>query len=308
VVGVPTAFVLSGGASLGAVQVGMLRALMDREVTPDMLVGTSVGALNAAFIAGHGFTPEGVDALSSVWRGLQARSLFPVDPRRALAALAGRRSSVCTDVGLRRLLDQHLNFDRLEDSPIPLVIVATDLLSGREVSLVDGDAREAVLASCALPGVFPPVIRNGRSLVDGGLANNTALSQAVLAGATTIYALPSGYSCALPRAPQTPMSTVAHALVILTHQRLLTDIETYADRVDLVVLPPPCPLAVSPLNFGRASALIEAAYLAADAALECNGGRRTDPAQAVGLHDHPRTPVCESAVQGHAGPGDVTRS
>jgi NTE family protein len=247
---VPTAFVLSGGGSLGSVQVGMLRALAERGISPDLLVGTSAGALNAAFIAGHGATPAGVDALASVWRGLRAHALFPFDPRSALAALAGRRSAICSDRGLRHLLDRHLTFDRLEDASVPLVVVATDLLTGREVSLVEGDAREAVLASCALPAVFPPVLRDGRLLVDGGLANNTALSLAVRAGATTVYALPSGYSRALPQPPRTAMATAAHALAILTHQRLLADVELYAGQLDLVVLPPPCPLAVSPMNYG----------------------------------------------------------
>ncbi|HEY0905061.1 MAG TPA: patatin-like phospholipase family protein [Marmoricola sp.] len=281
-----TAFVLSGGASLGAVQVGMLRALVERGITPDLLVGTSAGALNAAFLAGHGTTPAAVDELAAVWRGLQARLLFPLDPLRALAALAGRRTSLCSDRGLRHLLEQHLTFDRLEDAPVPVVVVATDLLTGRDVALSEGDAHEAVLASCALPAVFPPVPHEGRQLVDGGLANNTALSEAVRAGVSTIYALPSGYSCALPRPPRTPLGTAVHALEILTHQRLLTDVERYADQVDLVVLPPPCPLSVSPANFGRAGELIDAAHATAAAALDVDRGRRTHPERNLGLHDH----------------------
>jgi NTE family protein len=283
---VPTAFVLSGGGSLGAVQVGMLRALVERGITPDLLVGTSAGALNAAFIAGHGATPTGVDALAGVWRGLRAPALFPFDPRSALAALAGRRSAIFSDRGLRRLLDRHLTFDRLEDAAVPLVVVATDLLTGREVALVEGEARDAVLASCALPAVFPSVLHSGRLLVDGGLANNTALSQAVGAGATTVYALPSGYSCALGRPPGTAMGTAAHALAILTHQRLLTDVERYSDQVDLVVLPPPCPLAVSPMNYRAAAGLIEAAHVTAAAALDVDHGCRENPAIGLAMHEH----------------------
>ena len=282
----PTAFVLSGGGSLGAVQVGMLRAMVERGIAPDLLVGTSAGALNAAFIAGRGATPASVDALASVWRGLRAHTLFPFDPRSALAALAGRRSAIFSDRGLRRLLDRHLTFDRLEHALVPLVVVATDLLTGREVALVEGEAREAVLASCALPAVFPAVLHSGRLLVDGGLANNTALSQAVRAGATSIYALPSGYSCALRRPPGTAMGTAAHALAILTHQRLLADVERYADQVDLVVLPPPCPMAVSPMNYRAAAGLIDASHTTAGAALDVDQGRREHPAIVLGLHDH----------------------
>jgi NTE family protein len=283
---VTTAFVLSGGASLGAVQVGMLRALVEKGVVPDLLVGTSAGALNAAYVAGHGMSVAGVDGLAEVWAGLRSRSLFPLDPARALRALAGRDSALCSDRGLRRLLDTHLTFERLEDAPVPLVIVTTDLLTGREVSLTRGGAREAVLASCALPGVFPPVPHGDQLLVDGGLANNTAVSEAVRAGATTVYVLPSGFSCALTRPPRGPIAAAAHAIAILTHQRLVSDVALYADTVDLVVLPPPCPLPVSVLNFGRAVELMRSAQATARAALAVDAGRREHPEREIALHVH----------------------
>jgi NTE family protein len=287
---VTSAFVLSGGASLGAVQVGMLRALIEQGISPDLLVGTSAGALNAAFIAGHGLDAAGADALAEVWTGLRSRSLFPLDPVRAVAALAGRSSALCSDRGLRHLLEEHLAFERLEDAPVPLVVVATDLLTGNEVSLSSGSAEQAVLASCALPAVFPPVPYGDTVLVDGGLANNTAVSEAVRAGADTIYVLPSGYSCALATPPRTPVAAAAHALAILTHQRLVADIALYSDTVDLVVLPPPCPLRVSVVNFGRAPQLIRAAYDAAKEALTVDDGRREHPEREIALHTHPRAP------------------
>jgi NTE family protein len=286
---VTTAFVLSGGASLGAVQVGMLRALVEREITPDLLVGTSAGALNAAFIAGRGVNAAGTDALADVWAGLRSRTLFPLDPVRAVAALAGRSSALCSDRGLRHLLDEHLTFDLLEHAPIPLVVVATDLLTGTEVPLSSGNASQAILASCALPAVFPPVPYGDTVLVDGGLANNTAVSEAVRAGADTVYVLPSGYSCALATPPRTPVAAAAHALAILTHQRLLADIALYSGTVDLVVLPPPCPLRVSVVNFGRAPQLIEAAYGAATEALTVDAGRREHPEREIALHTHRRS-------------------
>jgi NTE family protein len=167
---VTTAFVFSGGGSLGAVQVGMLRALAERRVRPDLLVGTSAGALNAAFTAARGAEEGGVDALAEIWAGLRSRSIFTLDPRQCLAALAGRRAALCSNAGLRGLLDRHLSFDRLEDSPVPLVIVASDLLSGDEVALDAGPAAPAILASCAIPGVFPAINHGGRTLVDGALA------------------------------------------------------------------------------------------------------------------------------------------
>jgi NTE family protein len=288
---VPTAFVLSGGASLGAVQVGMLRALVERGIAPDLLVGTSAGALNAAFIAGHGATAAGVNALEVVWSRLHTRMLFPVSPRHALHALAGHRGAVCSDRGLRHLLDQHLTFDVLEDAPIQLVVVATNLLTGREVPLQTGDARTAVLASCAIPGIFPMVEHDGMALVDGGLANNTAISQAVAAGAEKIYVLPSGYPCALPEPPRSPLGAVTQALAILMHQRLVADVVRYADEVDLIVLPPPCPLDASPANFARAHELVGAAYECAAASLSVDGGRRRGPERGIAMHSHPFAPL-----------------
>lgn len=281
-----TAFVLSGGASLGAVQVGMLQALTERSIEPDLLVGTSAGALNAAYLAGHGTSPATVAALARIWHGIQARSLFGLDPVRALRALSGKHGSICTDRGLRAVLDRHLNFERLEDAQTPLVVVATELTSGREVALGTGSAIDAVLASCAIPGVFPAVLRDGQALVDGGLTNNTAVSIAVRAGAERVYVLPSGYACALPEPPRTALGALAHALSLLTHQRLVADVALYCDDIELIVLPPPCPLSVSAVNFSRSVELVDRSHASANAALSRDGGLRAHPEQSIAMHTH----------------------
>ena len=174
-----TAFVLSGGGSLGAVQVGMLQSLAERRITPDLLVGTSAGALNAVFVAAHGTGPAALDLLAGTWPALRRDDIFPVRAPRMLLALTGARDSLCTHRGLERLVRQRVGFARLEDAPIPIHLVATDLLSGEEVLLSEGDALTAVLASSAVPAVLPPVQRDGRTLVDGGLADNAAISKAL---------------------------------------------------------------------------------------------------------------------------------
>lgn len=188
-----TVFVLSGGASLGASQVGMLQALAEREVQPDLLIGTSAGALNTAFIAGHPFTPQSVEALANIWRGLSSLDVFPPDPFSLFRSLRGQTGSLCSNHALRNLISRNLTFTNLEDAPTPCQVVATNFLTGQEVTLDSGDACDAVLASAAIPGIFPPIVRDGMTLMDGGLANNTALSQAVAADADTIYILPSGF-------------------------------------------------------------------------------------------------------------------
>jgi hypothetical protein len=135
-----TAFVLSGGGSLGAVQVGMLQALTERQVTPDLLVGTSAGALNAAFVAGRGTGHSALRELADSWASVRRRDIFPLQPLRHVLAATGARPSVCSERGLRHLISSHLTFSRLEDAAIPVHIVTTSLLSGEEVLLSDGEA------------------------------------------------------------------------------------------------------------------------------------------------------------------------
>jgi GTP cyclohydrolase IA len=204
---VTTAFVLSGDGSLGAVQVGMLQALTERGETPDLLVGTSAGALNAAYVAGHGTSRTSLDTHADPWAGLRRRDLFPLSPGGHLLALTRARESTFSPYGLRALISKHLPYRLLEDAPIPVYVVATKLLSGEEVLQSTGDAISAVLASTAIPGLLPAVLREGLVLVDGGLANNAAISQAVALGADRIFVLPTGVVCALTKPPASPFAS-----------------------------------------------------------------------------------------------------
>src|SRR3974390_2780396 len=140
-----TAFVLSGGGSLGAVQVGMLQALRERGVAPDILIGTSAGAMNVGFVAGHGLSEGSLEELAAIWRGLKRSTVFPIDPvRRVLAGRAGRMS-LCSNAGPPRPIATNVPSRNLEDAAIPVHIVATDLLTGSEVLMGTGDALLAVL-------------------------------------------------------------------------------------------------------------------------------------------------------------------
>lgn len=281
-----TAFVLSGGANLGAIQVGMLRALAERSVEPDLLVGTSVGALNAAFVAGRGFRPDVVDELGDIWRGLHTWQLFPPSPKRLVGALIGHQNAIFDDHGLRALNEKHLNFERIEDAKIPLTVVATDLLTGNEVDIDAGPAVDAVLASAAIPALLPPVDWNGRMLIDGGIADNTAISQAITDKADTIYVLPCGYPCAANKPPTGVASTLIHTMTLLVHKRLVRDIREYDGQANLIVLPPPCPLDVGAMDFSRADELISGGYTSASTFLDISDGRRDAPADHIELHTH----------------------
>ena len=281
-----TAFVFGGGASLGAVEVGMLYALTERGIRPDLLIGTSAGALNAAYIAGRGTDIRALDDLAAIWRNLHRQDVFPLDPVRHLLAVAGARPSLCSDRNLRQLIESHLPYHDLEDAAIPVHLVATDLLGGEEVLLSTGEAVSAVLASAAVPGVLPTVQREGLNLVDGGIADDAALSQAVALGADEVWVLPAGYACALQRPPTSALATAVQALTLLTHQRLLLEVAEFSARVDLHVLPPLCPVSVSPIDFGRADELVERARLTTRAWITAGGDRQPHPERVLSLHHH----------------------
>jgi NTE family protein len=253
------AFVLSGGAGLGAIQVGMLRALYECGIRPNLIVGTSAGALNGAFIASRPQTVDTADALGAIWRGLRRGQVFPVNPLTGLLGFVGARDHLVPESGLRRLISKHVEGDELDDLLIPLHVVAVDVISGEELRLSHGPLSDAVLASCAIPGVLEPVAWGDRTLMDGGVANNTPISHAVELGARRIYVLPTGHACALEEPPRGALDMALHAVSLLTHRRLVDDIERHRSDAELIVLPPPCPLGITPIEFDRAGELIERA-------------------------------------------------
>ena len=285
-----TAFVVSGGGSLGAVQVGMLQALAARGVEPDMLIGTSAGALNAGFVAGHGASAAVLENLAGIWARLGRRDVFPLLPARLGAAAVGRAASLCPNGALRRLVEQHITFHDLQDAAIPVHVVTTDVRSGQEVLLSAGDPTDAILASAAIPAVFPSVNIDGRDLIDGAVADNAAVSQAAALGADVIYVLPTGYACALDAAPSTPLSSALHALTLLIEQRLILEVAHFAERIDIRVLPPLCPLAVSATDFRHGALLVARARSATERWLDQGGPRLAHPEQYLSLHRHTFTP------------------
>jgi NTE family protein len=251
-----TAFVLSGGAALGAVQVGMLRALYERGIAPDLIVATSVGALNGAYIASRPFGPETADQLAGVWRRIGRGQVFPLNPLTGFLGFFGARRHLVPDRALRELLAEHLEFDRLEQASVPFHVIATDVLSGGELRLSRGEALEAVMASAAIPGVFPPVEWGHRYLIDGGVSNNAPISHALELGAERVYVLPTGSACDLTEPPHGALGMLLHSMSLLVMQRLRVEIELLRDRAEIIVLPPPCPLGVSPIDFGKSEELI----------------------------------------------------
>ena len=287
-----TAFVLSGGGSLGAVQVGMLQALGRHGVAPDLLLGTSVGALNAAYVAGHGMGGEALTELADIWVGLRRRDVFPLQATRLGAAAIGHAPSLCSPGPLRRLISGHITFDNLDDAVIPVHVVATDIRSGEEVLLSEGDSVDAILASAAIPAIFPSVRIGDRDLADGGVADNAAVSQAVALGADVVYVLPSGYSCALEHAPATALGSALQALTLMIEQRLVVEVRHFGSRADIRVLPPLCPLSVASSDFRHGAQLIDRSRVATQRWIDEGGPKLGHPERFLALHHHnpQRTP------------------
>jgi NTE family protein len=165
-------------------------------------------------------------------------------------------------------------------------LVATDLLSGRGVLVSAGPVDVAVRASAAVPALYPPVRLEGRYLADGGIAHHSGISHAVELGATTIWVLPTGFSCALARPPRTAVGVALHALTLLIEQRLITEVATWSEAVTVKVLPPLCPLAVSAADFGHADELIRRARRSTTSWLQRGGHELPDQERFLGLHHH----------------------
>lgn len=267
--GARTAFVLAGGGSFGAIQVGMLRELVGHGITPDFVVGSSVGALNGAYFAGDP-TPAGISRLEGIWSELKRQDVFTFNWREVAHAFSAPGSLVSA-MGLRRVIEQHLPYRELEGAVLPVHVMATDLLHGASVVLSSGVAADAIMASCAIPGAFPAVRIGDSYLIDGAIASNTPVMTAVDLGATRVIVLPTGYACALQAPPSTMIGNALHALNLLIAHQLVRDLELLAGRVEVVTVPPLCPLSSSPYDFSKARELIERAAQATRRWLEAGG-------------------------------------
>jgi NTE family protein len=242
---------------------------------PDLLVGTSAGALNAAFVASRPQTPATARELGRVWRGLQREDIFPLRMSALVSGACGRRDHVVSDCGLRQLVSRHIEFEDLADAAIPLHLVAFDLTEGRELLLSGGPATDAVVASASIPGVFPPVTMAERRLIDGGVANNTPISHAIALGAERVYVLPTQDArrqCG--HVPTSALDAATYGLGLLMESRLRIDIERYSREVELIVLPVPDTTGIQPTCFEQSARLISGALVGARAMLEPAAGAR----------------------------------
>lgn len=282
-----TAFVFAGGGSFGAVQVGMLQALVRHGVEPDLVVGCSIGAMNAAYFAGAP-TLDGVKTLAEIWRGLQRKDVFPVSLRTFIGFL-WRRDFLISHDGVRKLVDDNLPYKNLEQAQLPVHIVTTDIVTGESVVLSDGSAAEAIVASTAIPGAFAPVEYRGRYLADGAISSNTPIEVAIELGATRLIILPTGYACANTAPPSGALANVLHAVTLLIARQMTEDLENIDAGIAYAVVPPLCPLVGSPYDFSRSAEHIDRAIKSTEKWIAAGGLEKGGLPEEMLPHEHSLT-------------------
>jgi NTE family protein len=235
------ALVLSGGSSLGAVQVGILKALLEVNFRPGLIVGTSVGAINGAFLATRA-EPD-IRELARIWLSLRANQVFERNWLKVGFRLATRRPYLFGNAFLTRLI------------ATPLYVTATNLTRGTKHVFHEGALAPAILASCAIPGVFAPVEIGGELFVDGGYCAHLDLETAVEAGAREILAV--DLSQLATTRPMGGIGVIGRSIRILAHEQVRKDAAWLATRARIILLRPTLGSAVSSYDFTHTSRLID---------------------------------------------------
>jgi len=286
----PVAAVLSGGGNHGAVQVGMLRSLVEHDIRPEMVLGCSIGAFNGVAYA-QDPTLTGVARLEELWRGLDAKGLLPSGLLPNAVAIARRGESLQGNERLRDVIEDMLEVERFEDLTVPFQCVATDMAAVREEWFSSGPLVDPILASAALPAVLPAVEIDGIRYHDGAIVNDVPVTRAAELGARTIYVLHCG-TIDRPRPdPKRPLDVAVQAYWVARHHRFKRDLASLPDGVEAIVLPTGETPALRYNDFTKSAELIRAAHSATerflDGTVDVSGplpadDRPTEPA--VGEH------------------------
>jgi len=248
-----TALILGGGGSRGAVGVGLYKALVELGIQLDFIVSSSIGAVTGAFIAA-GMSPA---ELESHWKSLRTSDV--IGSRWQFLRLLMGASSAFTNGSLRNLLRRVLPVRFFSELRIPLAIVTTDLETGETIVLTEGDLIDAILASTALPGLFPPISWRGRRLIDGGLSNNVPIDLAIERGAERVIGMLCGCTRGLP-ARANFVAVLGQSFSLALNARYRCDEQMYKPQTQLHILEPCFDPALDLLDFDHAAALIRPAY------------------------------------------------
>ncbi len=257
----PVGFVLGGGGSLGAVQVGMLEALTEERVTPDLVIGTSVGSLNGAVIALN--PTSAANRLSHAWARITRHQVFPGGLLAQARTLQHSKTHLFPNTGLTSVIADFLDATTFGDLTLPFAAVATDIVSATPSVFDAGPLLPALLASAAIPGVFPPVDHNGRRFYDGGVVANVPLRQALAMGARSLVVLDCTFPGHLLPPPESLAEILLYTAMVTMRSQSILEAPLVAAEVPVVYLPGPAACRCSPFNFDLTELLIERAYEAA---------------------------------------------
>ena len=232
----PIAFVLGGGGgSLGAHEVGMLRALLDRAIVPDLILGTSVGAINGVAVAADP-TRAGVERLEAMWTDIDRNGAFDGSVLRRLGTLARTRTHLHGNDALRALLEGALPVSRIEDLAVRFQCVAASIERASEQWFGTGPIVDAVLASAAVPGILPPVEIDGEHYIDGGIVNSIPVDRALALGARQIFVLHVGRLDRPLEPPRWPWEVGLVAFEVARRHRFLGDLASLPEDLEVHVL------------------------------------------------------------------------
>lgn len=273
------ALVLCGGGSRGALELGFYRALVELGIPIDFIVGSSIGALNGAFIAAG----VNIETMNDLWRRVRFRDLFGLNWH----ALLGPRTadSIYGNFRLRSFIERHLPARSFEDLQVPLTVLATDIDTGKTIRLERGNLVKAILASVAIPGLLPPVFQAGRQLIDGGVTNNLPLDVAVEKGATTALAI----RCRCERTRREPVHGIANILLrsfdITDSLKYEQDAHRYDGVCEMILVTPCFDFDVGLLDFRHSGKLIDMAY-------EATIQARTEFTDLIANREHELRRIC----------------
>jgi NTE family protein len=269
----PVGYVLGGGGSLGAVQVGMLQALGERHIPPDLVAGTSVGSLNGAVLAME--PKSAANRLSHLWLRMTRERVFPGGLLAQVRTLQHTRTHLFPSTGLATVITDFLGANlAFGDLALPFAAVTTDIATARPHVLREGPLLPALLASAAIPGIYPPVELGSQRLYDGGLVANVPMRQAVAMGARSLIVLDCNFPGNIPEVSGSIAEVVFYTVMVTMRSQAVLEAPLVAAELPVVYLHGPEPLRISPLDFRQTGALIETAYEAARAFLDrlCIGG------------------------------------
>jgi NTE family protein len=264
----PVAVVLSSGANMGAVQVGVLRALVEHGVRPDLVVGCSIGALNGAALA-HDPTVAGVARLEEAWTTADARGVIPRPWLPPAVALIRRGESVASRDGLHRLIERSVAATSFADLAVPFHCVATDVEACTDAWFSEGPLLDALLASAAMPAMFPPVTIDGRRYIDGAVVNDVPVRRAVALGARTVYVVEVGpLSTRDWSVSRRPLGAAIEAYWVARRHRFRRELEAVPPDVEVHLMPHGDPPRLRLGDFTRTPDLIAGAHAASSAYLD----------------------------------------